>query len=87
MICVFNIITNELLVSLIISVITILMVIFGFIKDFKKVKISGIILFIVNLVYLLRDFWSDIPLAIYLLVIGLALIGIVIFKEIKENKD
>lgn len=81
-----NIFNGELIINLVISVITILMIIFGFIKDFKKTKISAIILFILNLIYILKDFWKDIPLAIYLLVIGLLLIGVVIVKEIKENK-
>ena len=86
-ICLFNIFTPYTMVSILVSIITLLMVIFGFIKDFKILKVSGIILFILNLIYLLRDLWSTIPFAIYLLVIGLTLIGIVIFKEMKENKD
>ena len=61
------------------------MVLIGFIKDFKKLKITGIILFILNLLYQLKDYWNKIPLAIYLLVIGLILIGIVIIKELKEK--
>lgn len=85
--CIFNIFSSDIMLSITVSLVTILMVIFGFIKDFKKIKITGIILFILNLIYVLRDFWKDIPLAIYLLVLGLLLIGIVVVKEIKENKD
>ena len=81
-----NMFTNEILIGIVICFISMFLIIYGFIKDFKKIKISAIILFILNLIYMLRDFWSDIPLAIYLLLIGLILIGVVIIKEIKENK-
>lgn len=81
-----NMFTEEILIGVIVCFISLILIIYGFIKDFKKIKISAIILFILNLIYMLRDFWSDIPLAIYLLILGLVLIAVVIIKEIKENK-
>ena len=81
-----NMFTSEILIGVVICLITLLLIVYAFFNDFKKTKISAIILFILNLIYMLRDFWADIPLAIYLLILGLLLIGIVIFKEIKDNK-
>jgi len=81
-----NMFTSEILIGVTICLITLLLIIYSFLKNFKKVKVSAIILFILNLIYMLRDFWSDIPLAIYLLILGFILIGVVIFKEIKDNK-
>lgn len=81
-----NLFQSNIYLFITINLITIIMIIIGSIKNFKKIKFTAIILFIINLIYELKDFWKDIPVAIYLLIIGLILIGIVVVKEIKENK-
>ena len=79
--------TSNIWLFLTVTLVVVLMIVISFIKDFKKLKISAIILFILNFIYQLRDFWFDIPVAIYLLVLGLVIIGIVVVKEIKDNKE
>lgn len=81
-----NMFTSEILIGVIICLITLLLIVYAFFNDFKKTKISAIILFVLNLIYMLRDFWADIPLAVYLLILGFILIGVVVVKEIKDNK-
>ena len=54
--------------------------------DLKIIFVYSLVLFIINILYRLRDMWSSIPLWAYLLFAGLSIIIFATIKEIKKSK-
>ena len=58
-------------------------------KKYKKLFYTGVAITVINILVQLKDFWSSIPPWLYLLLIGISIIGFVTYKEKKklDNKD
>ena len=58
-------------------------------KKYKKLFYTGVAITVINILVQLADFWSSIPPWLYLLLIGISIIGFVTYKEKKklDNKD
>ena len=70
-----------------IGIISLFLLIYSSIKDnLKIIFIYSLVLFIINILYRLRDMWSSIPLWTYLLFAGLSIIVFATIKEIKKSK-
>jgi len=76
----------DFVVALFIGIISISMIILGFVnKEYKTVYVEGIVFTILNLVIQLWELWGMLPVWAYLLIGGLSLIGVVTFKELKKE--
>lgn len=56
-------------------------------KVYKKFYYTGITITIINIIIQLGDYWSQIPLPIYFLLLGLSIVGFVTYKEMNKNKN
>ena len=58
-------------------------------KKYKKLFYTGVAITVINILVQLADFWSSIPPWLYLLLIGISIIGFVTYKEKTklDNKD
>ena len=79
---------NEWIVGIYVGVVGILLIFAGFyLKEYEKLFIMGILVTVANIVYQLRQLWSQIPFYLYLLIGGLGIIAFVTYKELKnQNK-
>lgn len=80
---------NELL-GFFTGIISLIMIFIGFkFEKYNSLFYTGLGVFILNLIVQLSEFWSKVPLFVYLLIIGLGIIGYVTYKEIKKvnNKE
>ena len=78
---------NDLYTSIYIGLVGLGLVLFGFKNDkYYPIFIYGIVLIIVNLISSLWSFWSSLPFWLYLLILGLVLIGFVMHKELSNQK-
>ena len=69
-------------------VLALIMIYIGFRSEkFNSLFIVGIGVTILNIIVQLSDFWSNVPLPVYLLVSGLAIIGYVTYKEVNKDKN
>lgn len=67
--------------------IALIMIYIGFrFEKYNSLFIVGIGVTILNIIVQLSDFWASVPLPVYLLLSGLAIIGYVTYKEITKNK-
>ena len=83
----FIIFNFEILVGLYIGIINLIFVIAGLnYKNYYSLFWIGLVFTILNIIIQLREVITAIPWPIYLLLSGLTLIGIVIYKEVKKNK-
>jgi hypothetical protein len=74
------------LIGLYAAIVSLVLILIGLINDdYRSLFITGICFTIINIIYQLRNLWEVIPLWSYLLLIGLVLIGIVTYKEIKKG--
>lgn len=55
-------------------------------KDYDLLYKAGMIFGIVNIIYKLKDLWSEVPFWAYLLFAGLTIIIFVTYKQIKQNR-
>ncbi len=79
--------TTDITVGIYIGVIGILLIIIGFSKDeFSPIFKLGIIVTIINIIIQLFELWKQIPFWLYLLIVGLGIIGFVMYREIKKSK-
>ena len=58
-------------------------------QKYKKLFYTGVVITIINILVQLSDFWTSLPPWLYLLLIGISIIGFVTYKEKKklDNKD
>lgn len=74
------------LIGLYAAIVSLVLILIGLINDdYRSLFVTGICFTIINILYQLRNLWEVIPLWSYLLLIGLVLIGIVTYKEIKKG--
>lgn len=79
--------TVDLTLGLCTFVLALIMIYIGFrFEKYNSLFIMGIGVTVVNIIVQLSDFWANVPLPVYLLVSGLAIIGYVTYKEINKNK-
>ena len=78
----------NIVIALYVGVISLVMIIFGFIKkEYRAIFVEGIVFLIANLVIQLWEFWGILPVWVYLLVGGLTLIGVVTAKELSKSSE
>lgn len=78
---------QSLTIGLFVSLICLMLMIIGIIKDeYKALFVTGLVFLILNLIFGLRNFWFQVPFWLYLLIAGSMLIGIVMYKEINKKK-
>lgn len=78
---------QNLIIGLFAGLISLLLMIIGLLKDnYKALFVTGLVFLTLNLVIQLRTFWFQIPFWLYLMLAGLLLIGIVMYKEIHKKK-
>lgn len=53
---------------------------------YKKLFYTSVIVMVLNIIIQLGDFWAMIPFWLYLLLIGLSIIGFVTYKELTKDK-
>jgi len=74
------------LIGLYAAIVSLVLILIGLINDdYRSLFVTGICFTIINILYQLRNLWEVIPLWSYLLLIGLVLIGIVTYKEVKKG--
>ena len=83
-----SLITSSNIVSGVLAgIISLICIYIGFFKEkYDILYKSGMVLGIINIIYKLKDLWSQIPFWIYLLLVGLIIIIFVTYKQIKENR-
>ena len=80
--------TESLITGIYVGIIGIIIIAFGYKKEeLFPIFIAGIILTIINILYRLKEVWKVIPFWLYLLIGGLAIIGFVLYKEIKKETN
>lgn len=79
--------TTDIAIGLYVGVIGIILIIIGFTDDsFSPIFKFGVIVTIINIIIQLLDLWKQIPFWFYLLIVGLGIIGFVMYREIKKSK-
>lgn len=82
---IFNV---DLTLGLFTFVLALIMIYIGFRNNkLNSLFVVGIGATILNIIVQLSDFWASVPLPVYLLLSGLAIIGYVTYKEINKNKE
>lgn len=78
--------SNSVLTGLYAGLVSLILILIGLIDDdYRNLFVTGICFTIINILYQLRNIWQVIPSWLYLLFIGLALIGVVTYKEINKG--
>lgn len=78
---------TDLLIGLYIGIIGIILIFLTFNESsYKKMFYTGIIITIINIVIQLWEFWTQIPFWLYLLLVGIAIIAFVTYKETKKKE-
>lgn len=78
--------SNSVITGLYAGLVSLVLILIGLIDDdYRNLFVTGICFTIINIFYQLRNIWQVIPSWLYLLFIGLALIGVVTYKEIKRG--
>lgn len=78
----------DILIGIYIGVLSIAIIFITFNEEnYKKLFYTGIIITIVNIVVQLWEFWSQIPFYLYLLLVGIAIIGFVTYKELNKKDE
>ena len=84
---IFIIFNSNFIFGLYIGIISLTLLIYSSLKDnMRIIFVYSLVLFILNILYRLRDMWSSIPLWAYLLFAGLTIIVFATIKEIKKSK-
>jgi len=79
--------TESWMIGLYVGVISLILIIIGYIKkEFKGLFIEGIIITVVNILVQLKYALQELPLWLYTLLAGLIIIGLVTYKIIKDNE-
>jgi hypothetical protein len=79
--------TDGLEIGLYVGFVSLLMILFGFIKKGYRLMFRlGVTITIVNIIFQLRELWLKIPFWLYLLLAGMILIGLVMYKAINKMK-
>lgn len=76
---------GSITVTIVVGILSILMIVLDTIFEHNTLFIVGLITLILNIVFNLVRYWSIIPVWLYLLIGGLAIIFIITFQQIKKN--
>lgn len=77
---------SDILIGIYIGALSIILIFITFNEEhYKKLFYTGIVITIVNVVVQLWEFWSKVPVYLYLLLVGIALIGFVTYKELHKK--
>lgn len=88
LIIVTRLFSEGLLSGLYVGIISIALIIYTFNKDnYKKLFYCSVVITILNIIVKLWNYWEKIPLWLYLLLIGVAIIGFVTYKELKHQEE
>lgn len=78
----------DILVGIYIGILAIVIIFIAFNEEhFKKLFYCGVIITIVNIVVQLWEFWTQIPFYLYLLLVGIAIIAFVTYKELHKKEQ
>ncbi len=78
--------TTDIVIAIYVGLVGILLIALGYSREDLPVLFkAGIVVTIVNIIFQLRNLWSEIPFSLYLLIGGLGIIGFVTYKEIKKK--
>lgn len=88
-IIILNLLQNRgLLSALYIGILMLILIFLTFNKEeYKKLFNCSIIITIANIIVQLWDYWTKIPLWLYLLLAGIAIIAFVTYKELNKNEQ
>ena len=76
----------DILIGIYIGILSIAIIFITFNKEnYKKLFLTGIIITLINIVVQLWEFWTQIPFYLYLLIVGVAIVGFVTYKELKKK--
>lgn len=76
----------DILVGIYVGLLSIIIIFMTFNEEhFKKLFYCNIVITIVNIVVQLWEFWTQIPFYLYLLLVGIALIAFVTYKELHKK--
>lgn len=74
-------------IGIYVGIVGIIVMLIGYFDKHQKGLFQlGIIVTIINILYQLGDVWESIPFWLYLLIVGLGLIGFVTYKELNKDK-
>ena len=77
---------SDILIGIYIGALAIVLIFLAFNEEhYKKLFYTGIVITIVNIVVQLWEFWTKVPVYLYLLLVGIALIGFVTYKELNKK--
>jgi hypothetical protein len=75
-------------IGIYVGIVGVIIIILGYVNNsYKYLFHTGFIITIVNILCQLNNIWGSIPFWLYLLLIGLGLIGFVTYNELKKNKE
>ena len=78
---------NDVVIGVYIGVIGISLIALSFLyKEYSSLFWVGVVVTLLNIIYQLKDLWTQIPFYLYLLICGLGIIGFVTYKELKRTK-
>ena len=76
---------ESIYIGIYVGIVGVIVIILGYLDNSHKSLFNvGIIITIVNILYQLHNLWKTIPFWLYLLIVGLGLIGFVTYKETKK---
>ena len=81
---------QSILIGIYIGALSIILIFITFNEEhYKKLFYTGVVITVINILVQLSDFWTSLPPWLYLLLIGISIIGFVTYKEKKklDNKD
>lgn len=78
---------SNIVIGVYVGVVTLILMLITLYREYYHYLFKlSVFIFIVNIIFRLRDFWKEIPAWAYLLICGIGLIGLVTYKEIKKAK-
>lgn len=78
----------DILIGIYIGILSIAIIFITFnAEHFKKLFYCGVVITVVNIVVQLWEFWTQIPFYLYLLVVGIAIIAFVTYKELHKKNE
>lgn len=74
-------------IGIYIGILAVIIIFVTFNNDgYKKLFYTSVVVMVLNIIIQLGDFWKFIPFWLYLLLIGLSIIGFVTYKELTKDK-
>lgn len=78
----------DILIGIYIGILSIAIIFITFNEEhYKKLFYTGVIITIINIVVQLWEFWTQIPFYLYLLLVGIAIVAFVTYKELHKKEE